>query len=494
MLVLVISLFSIPVVQAQTVNDQLYVDKSVSFWMATTPFNNPDKWVATEEYGIRRTSDNQLIYCIQAHVEVYDGSLITGYESESEKLGLTGLTREELRQIELISYYGYGYTGHTDTSWYAATQFLIWQVTDKENAPYPVEPNDQTLTRSTRYDSMMSEIMELVNKHGNTVSFNNQELTMNVGETKTLTDTNGVLGNYFEVESNDNLDLRIEGNNLVVTAKKGFEGTVSLKAKTNNNVPLIYDGANQKCLSRGDPTFINGNIKLKANVEFTSKKVMGSSNSGTYIPEEGAVFELYNVDTNELITTLTSDINGEMSVYLGFGNYKLHQIEGKEGYQFIDDYYFTIDDTTTKIEVYLQNEKIKSDLVFDKVDAETNVGLGGAVIEIYDTKTDELVYTGTTSDDGSIILKDFEYGNYYIIEKVAPEGYEINPDKIYFSIDENGEVVKINMKDKKIEVETEIIDVPNTNVSDDYLLDIILLALAGTGIALIVYAKKKQKK
>ena len=95
MLVLVISLFSIPVVQAQTVNDQLYVDKSVSFWMATTPFNNPNKWVATEEYGIRRTSDNQLIYCIQAHVEVYDGSLITGYESESEKLGLTGLTREE---------------------------------------------------------------------------------------------------------------------------------------------------------------------------------------------------------------------------------------------------------------------------------------------------------------------------------------------------------------------------------------------------------------
>ena len=50
------------------------------------------------------------------------------------------------------------------------------------------------------------------------------------------------------------------------------------------------------------------------------------------------------------------------------------------------------------------------------------------------------------------------------------------------------------MKDKKIEVETEIINVPDTNVSDDYLLDIILLALAGTGIALIVYAKKKQKK
>ena len=62
--------------------------------------------------------------------------------------------------------------------------------------------------------------------------------------------------------------------------------------------------------------------------------------------------------------------------------------------------------------------------------------------------------------DGSIILKDFEYGNFYIIEKIAPEGYEVNPDKIYFSIDENGEVVKINMKDKKIEVETEIIDVP----------------------------------
>lgn len=488
LLILVIGLCSTPIVNARTINDSLYIDKNVSFWMATTKYDDLNQWMGVEEYGIRRTSDNQLIYCIQAHIPVTDGSVITGYESIDDKISLSNLSREEVRKIELIAYYGYGYTGHTDIDWYVATQFLIWQVTDKVSTPYPIEPHDSSLTRSSRYDAKMNEIMNLVNSHGYTVSFNNQELTLNTGDVKTLTDSNGVLGKYFEVESNDNVDLKIENNDLIITAKKEFEGTITLNAKENNNVPLIYDGANQKCLSRGDPTFINASVKLNILTEFTSKKVMGSSNSGTYVPEQGAVFELYNNDTNDLITTLTTDSNGEMFIYLGFGNYRLHQIKGKEGYQFVEDYLFTIDENTTKVEVYLQNEKIKSDLIFEKVDAETNVGLPNTVIEIYDAKTNKLVYTGTTDNNGTIILKGFEYGDYYIIEKEAPDGYEINVDKIYFSITKNGEVIKKVMKDIKI------INVPDTNSAESVVIDITILVLFLSGIGLILYAKDQNKK
>lgn len=487
--ILIISLFSTPVIaNAQTFNDQLYIDKNVAFWMATTQFDDPNDWAGVKEYGIRRTSDNQLIYCIQAHVEVKDGALIVGYDNENDKISLANLTRDQLKQIELISYYGYGYTGHTDTDWYAATQFLIWQVTDPTNTPYPIEPNDQTLARSSRYDSKMNEIIELVNNHGNTISFNNQTVTMKVGETIRLTDTNNVLNKYFEVESNDNIDMRIDGNDLVITAKTGFEGNINLNVKENTNPPLIYDGANQKCLSRGDPTFISGKIALNVETEFKAHKVFGSNASGTYTPEEGAIFELYDNDTNTLIATLKSDSNGEISIYLGFGNYRLHQTDGKEGYQFIDDYFFTIDGSNPKIEIYLNNEKIKSDLEFTKTDFVTGKPLANAFIEIYNADTEELVFSGTSDNNGKIIIKNIEYGNYYIIEKTAPDGYILSTEKIPFSVTKNGEIIKITMSNEQV------VEVPNTGIADSKILEVVGIVLVIAGIGYIAYDKFKKKK
>ena len=39
LLILVIGLCSTPIVNARTINDSLYIDKNVSFWMATTKYD-----------------------------------------------------------------------------------------------------------------------------------------------------------------------------------------------------------------------------------------------------------------------------------------------------------------------------------------------------------------------------------------------------------------------------------------------------------------------
>lgn len=514
LLVVVISITSIPMtnVSALTLDDTLTKDTSYHFQSATVKWNDWSKWVNAPEYPIKRTSDGAYVYCIEAHIEFKDGQVVHGYTDEHSQLILSNLTRDELRRIKLYSYYGYGYGNHTDMDWYAATQYLIWEITEKEMAPWPVADGDSTLTRIDRYDAKMNEIRNLVDKHGDTVSFNNQEITLKPNESIRLTDTNGVLKNFKVPESNVNADFSIDGNDLVVTAKHPFEGDIVLEAKENPNPPMIYATENQKCISIGDPTYLSGKIRLNVMTPFEFEKVFGDNDAGIYSPEEGAVFELYNEQGN-LVIRFTSNEFGKASTYLRYGNYTLRQVESKDkSYKFIDDVRFTVDGSKSKISLYLKNEKIKSDLVFTKKDFSTDETLPNTKIQIYNADTDELVYEGVTDEDGQIIIKGLKYGRYYIIESEAPEGYELNPERMYFEILEDGKVIKVTMKDKKIEDEPEqpeepsepekpvepdqpkeerIIEVPNTLANTNFAALPISMLIAGS---IILIANKKNKK
>lgn len=479
------SIFGITKVNAQSLQDELYIDYDYQWWVATYNFGTTDR-VKTQEKMIRRRSDNAPVYCIQADIKLIAGT-VNGVIDEDTMISMTQLTKEQMDRIRLISYYGYGYGSHTAPEWYYATQMLIWQITNPGYI-YAIADNDSTLTPSNRYDSYYNEINSLVDNHTTQPSFYGQKVEMVAGNTVTLTDTNGVLSKYYEGVENDNVSAKIEGNNLVITAKKGYEGEILLNTKENTNKPILYEGANQYCLSAGDPDMNIAYLDIYSSVPFTGNKYYGNENTGAYVPEEGAVFELYNEETNELITTLTTGVDGEMSINLNFGKYRLHQIKGKDSYKFIEDYIFEVNATQTKINVIFKNEKIKSDLVFTKTDISTDVGLPNTLIEIYDANTDELVFSGRTDENGYIIIKDIEYGDYYILEKEAPEGYELNPERMYFSVTEDGEIIKVNMKDSKI------VEVPDTSTTDYHVVEILGSLAVITGVGVIIYVSCKRKK
>ena len=65
-----------------------------------------------------------------------------------------------------------------------------------------------------------------------------------------------------------------------------------------------------------------------------------------------------------------------------------------------------------------------------------------------DNDKDELIFTKATDSEGKIVIPEIPYGKY------APEGYKLNPDKMWFEIKEDGQIVKCTMKDEIIVSDT----------------------------------------
>ncbi len=83
----------------------------------------------------------------------------------------------------------------------------------------------------------------------------------------------------------------------------------------------------------------------------------------------------------------------------------------------------------------------------------TSLPLAGAKYAIY--KTSGYLFTeATTDENGEFTLPYILIGDYYLVETEAPYGYELNPEKIYFRVDED---IELTVEDspilKRIDIE-----------------------------------------
>ena len=452
-------------VKAYTTQDVLYQDDNYQWWVAIYNRANTHM-VASPESMIRRSSDNRAVYCIQPQIQFYNGSGVNGTIDSNAMVSMTGFSTEQMERIKLIAYYGYGYGNHTSPEWYYATQLLIWANT----APgyvYAIADEDYSLTPSSRYDGYYNEINYLVDNHATAPSFVRQTFEIKNGDTITIEDTNHVLSKFYEETETDDYKTTIDGNNLIVTAKRGYTGVINLNVKSNDNPPMLYEGANQLCMSAGDPVMMMAKLNIIIKTHVTGYKTYGDKDAGAYRPEKDAEFELYNNSTNELITTLTTNENGYIEYDLEVGEYRIHQTKGKKGYKLVDDYILNIDGSNSNETIYFQNNLIKGKLEFTKTDFSESKTLPNTLVEIYNADTNELVFSEKTDENGKISIDNIKYGKYYILEKEAPEGYQLNPEKMYFEIKEDGQVIKSKMKD---EIITGTLEFTKTDFSTDEAL------------------------
>ena len=284
---------------------------------------------------------------------------------------------------------------------------------------------------------------------------------------KLVTDKNGYakskelpLGKYYliEVKTKDGYVLNNTKYNIELVEK-------------DNKTAIVY--------SKSDID----NKLFKGELEFTKTDLV----TGDVIPNTKV--EIYT-DKDELIFTGKTNNEGKIIIKdLFVGKFYIVETEAVTGYKLNNDkVYFEIKNNGEIVKANMTNEKKKGTLEFTKVDLSTSEPLPNTLIEIFNEK-DELVFSGRTDENGKITIEELEYGKYYIVESEAPEGYQINNEKMYFEILEDGEIVKCTMTDEKI-----IIEVPNTE-ENSYIIPIsVLLIGISTGIIIYEEIKKKRKK
>ena len=252
--------------------------------------------------------------------------------------------------------------------------------------------------------------------------------------------------------------------------------------------------------------FENTQVKGKVEINKTGEEFIIEDDSYHYekIKLEGAEFELRaNEDIivggktyykkGELVTILVTDKDGYASIdNLPLGKYTLKEIKSANNNVLDPNTYefeLVYEDQYTEV-VYktftLDNKYPKGELEFTKTDLVTGDPLPDTKIEIF-TENGVKVFEGRTDENGKIIITDLPVGKYFILESDAPDGYILNEEKMWFSITENGEIVKADMTNEKI------VEVPNTSQEKDILIEIISATLLLSGIGIIIYAKKKSK-
>lgn len=396
---------------------------------------------------LTRNSDGHYAYCVQPWLELGEGDL---YDSNSSNQAeILGVSSDTWRRISLIAYYGYGYIGHTDERWYGITQLMIWKTVDPTGDfffTYTLNGN-----RDYRYDWMKDEIETLIANHYVRPEFNVSNISLSIGESITLTDTNSILDNYT-LSSNGNVTATKNGNNVVITANNVGEGlitlTKNLSEEGTDNVTVLYNYLDkQKVISRGlvDPvrTTVNINVvggKIKAIKVDKETGQITAQGSASMI---GTIIDVYDSNNNIVDTLTIGNDSTATSIELPKGNYRLIERQAGTGYKLSNQIYnVTISDSSTQ-NVTIENEIIKGRIKIYKYDSETKTCnpqsealLIGAKYSVTNSKG-QVVDTLTIGNDCSSTSNLLPYDTYKVKEISSPTGYNI--DNNIYTININSE-------------------------------------------------------
>ena len=285
---------------------------------------------------IRRRSDNSLVYCIEPMVSIDFGVYYDSYTSgQADKLNISA---DLWKKISLIAYYGYGYANHTDMSWYAITQFMIWQ----EIAPQLDTYFTDTLNgnRIEVFREEIQELYSLVEKHSIVPDFGGMEFTVNMGDKLTLVDKNNVLSTYEVYNMSGSVMSSIVINNRIEIDSRsegsGVMAVYKMDRRFTSPPILYYDDVAQKVMSIGSydyyQYFVTVNVITPQEPLYKLKVIKIDEDTNAVIKELGIMFKLTNTITLEEQEYQTNE-DGYFVVHdLAKGIYLLEELDAPIGY------------------------------------------------------------------------------------------------------------------------------------------------------------------
>lgn len=173
---------------------------------------------------------------------------------------------------------------------------------------------------------------------------------------------------------------------------------------------------------------------------------------------EGALIGLFAPGTEEfteetaLMTTVSAEDGSFRFDNVPAGDWLLREIQQPEGFVLSEEQFpVTISEDEQVVEITIQNEWIRGNITLTKYDADfPDTKLTGAVFEVYRDSNgnqvlddgDELLGEMEETSEGVYWMEGLIYNGYFVKEKMAPEGFILDENAYYVSVDTDGKPMR----------------------------------------------------
>ena len=365
--------------------------------------------------------------------------------------------------------------GQASTDWLPLGKYFVQEA--EATAPYVI---DKTLYPvSLTYDAQSESV-----QFSQTIVNKPQKAVITVSKVDTESGI-PVQGAVYEIKAAEDIrvngDLKYRKNQTVDTVTTNANGIAVSKAlylgkyvvqeksvpkpfvldKTSHNVELIYHNSELEIFNE---TLQVSDMPQKAiiklhKVDSETQKSLANAVYEIYANEDITVNGDLKYLKGTLVDTVTTDADGlAYSKELYLGSYRA--VEKTAPYAYVldtDEHIATLEYQGQEVEIFTQgytveNAPQKAKIELLKVDKETRRSIEKAVYELY-AKSDiilngdvkypagTLIETLTTNKDGKATTKPLYLGEYYLLEKTAPYGYVLNPEKIDVTLTYKGQNV-----------------------------------------------------
>ena len=458
----------------QTVNAEKYTGQAI--WPSEFIDNIYIKKVKSDGYikyqqarFIRRSEDNKFLYCLQPFVEIDNNYVYNVSRSDYETA--TGLSKAQWDRVALLSYYGYGYEGHSDKKWYAITQVLIWRTTTPDADIFFTDSLNGNRIND-KFSSEIAELESLVANHKKIPTFEEKDVIIPLGSTITLNDTNNVLSNYT-VSSSSNITATKNGNSLSIKANGIGDASITF-TKTDTKyetAPVVYFSPYSQDVMRVgsyDPITISFNLKViggkvtinKIDRDTGEAKVSG--NAGATLG--GAKFGIYYADTNELLATVTTQDDGTITspILSKIGKMYIKELESSKGYLISNEkFYFEITESDLNPTVTVHEQIIRRNVEISKFYSQEETGILKPEPSIefgFFNSSNELVSKIVTDSQGWGVAS-IPYGTYTVKQLNTLPNMEKAKDFTITITEQNADSLKYTIVNKELTAKLKIVKI-----------------------------------
>ncbi len=347
---------------------------------------------------------------------------------------------------------------------YVFTQQMIWETLGQSNATF------KNSSIQSQYESFKSDINSKIATMKTRPSFVKETITIDAGQTKTLTDSNGVLKDY------NSIDRTVDGVRIVHTKGENtmqvivskdcnietlkitdntMESWGMIKEETADNDTTVFftfrSGVQNQlyALHYNDPVTMSLNLKINI---FGKLEIAKKDNKGNFVPNTSFKIS-YNSDMSDDLGTYRTGANGKVTIdklkpttiYIQEVSVPKHLILDST----IKSTKINPAETTSFVAT---NNWKQGKIKVVKKDSETGkvVKQAGVAFDIYNSNNQK-VTSITTNNEGVAISPLLDYANYFVKESKAPNKYTVQV-KVSENIGvvENGKVYEISVLNTRV--------------------------------------------